>query len=78
MFQVATFSTLHLHQNELHQSQVLSDVTVIADEVDSQLMETVRSLMAAANRAALSANQPAPSVGFSIFPSQGISSELYL
>jgi hypothetical protein len=53
VFQVATFSTLRLHQNELNQSQVLSDVTAIADEVDSQLMETVRSLMAAANRAAL-------------------------
>ena len=51
LLQVATFGTLHLHQNELNQSQVLSDVTVIADEVDAQLMETVRSLMAAANRA---------------------------
>jgi hypothetical protein len=60
MFQVATFSTLHLHQNELHQSQVLSDVTVIADEVDAQLVETVRSLMAAANRAAPRSEQPAP------------------
>jgi hypothetical protein len=61
VFQVATFSTLHLHQNELNQSQVLSDVTVIADEVDAQLMETVRSLMAAANRATPPpANQPAP------------------
>jgi hypothetical protein len=60
MFQVATFSTLHLHQNELHQSQVLSDVTVIADEVDAQLVETVRSLMAAANRAAPRREQPAP------------------
>ena len=60
MFQVATFSTLHLHQNELHQSQVLSDVTVIADEVDAQLVETVRSLMAATNRAAPRREQPAP------------------
>jgi hypothetical protein len=52
LFQVATFSTLHLHQSELDHRQVLLDVTVIADEVDAQLMETVRSLMAAANRAA--------------------------
>jgi hypothetical protein len=47
VFQVATFSTLHLHQSELDQKQVLSDVMVIADEVDAQLMETVRSLMGA-------------------------------
>jgi hypothetical protein len=60
VFQVATFSTLHLHQNELNQSQVLSDVTVIADEADAQLVETVRSLMAAANRAAPRREQPAP------------------
>jgi hypothetical protein len=47
VFQVATFSTLHLHQSELDQDQVLLDVMVIADEVDAQLMETVRSLMGA-------------------------------
>jgi hypothetical protein len=46
VFQIATFGTLHLHQSELDQSQVLLDVMVIADEVDAQLMETVRSLMA--------------------------------
>jgi hypothetical protein len=45
VFQVATFSTLHLHQSELNQSQLLSDAMIIADEVDAQLMETVRSLM---------------------------------
>jgi hypothetical protein len=45
VFQVSTFSTLHLHQNELDQGRVLLDVMVIADEVDAQLMETVRSLM---------------------------------
>jgi len=45
VFQVATFGTLRLHQSELDQDQVLLDVMVIADEVDSQLMETVRSLM---------------------------------
>jgi hypothetical protein len=37
----------HLHQSELDQSQLLLDVMVIADEVDAQLMETVRSLMGA-------------------------------
>jgi hypothetical protein len=47
VFQVATFGTLHLHKSELDQNQVLLDVMVIADEVDAQLMETVRSLMAA-------------------------------
>ena len=47
VFQVATFRTLHLHQSELDQDQVLLDVMVIADEVDAQLMETVRSLMGA-------------------------------
>jgi hypothetical protein len=44
VFQVSTFSTLHLHRNELDQNQMLLDVMVIADEVDAQLMETVRSL----------------------------------
>ena len=47
LFQVATFGTLHLHQSELDHSQVLLDIAVIADEVDAQLMETVRSLMGA-------------------------------
>ena len=47
VFQVATFGRLHLHQSELDQNQLLLDVTVIADEVDAQLMETVRSLMGA-------------------------------
>jgi hypothetical protein len=47
VFQVATFDTLHLHQSELDQSHLLLDVMVIADEVDAQLMETVRSLMGA-------------------------------
>jgi hypothetical protein len=45
LLQVTTFGTLHLHQSELDHSQVLSNVAVIADEVDAQLMETVRSLM---------------------------------
>ena len=47
IFQVATFSTLHLHQGELDPNQVLLDAMVIADEVDAQLMETVSSLMEA-------------------------------
>jgi methionine synthase I (cobalamin-dependent) len=47
VFQVTTFGTLHLHQSELDQSQVLLDVIVIADEVDVQLMETMRSLLGA-------------------------------
>jgi hypothetical protein len=45
VFQVATFGALQLHQSELDQSQVLLDVMVIADEVDAQLMEAVRTLM---------------------------------
>ena len=52
VFQVATFSTLHRHQSELDPSQVLSNAMVIADEVDAQLMETVRSLMGAKPAAA--------------------------
>jgi hypothetical protein len=46
-FQVVTFGALHLHQSELDENRVLLDAMVIADEVDSQLMETVRSLMGA-------------------------------
>ena len=42
VFQVTTFSALHLHQSELDQNQLLSDVMVIADEVDLQLMQAVR------------------------------------
>ena len=45
LLQVTTFGALHLHQSELNHSQVLLDVTVIADEVDAQLTEMVRSLM---------------------------------
>jgi hypothetical protein len=45
VFQVATFSTLHVHQSELDPAQLLLDVMIIADEVDAQLKETVRSLM---------------------------------
>jgi len=34
-------------RRELDENRVLLDALVIADEVDSQLMETVRSLMGA-------------------------------
>jgi hypothetical protein len=43
VFQVATFGALQLHQSKLDQGQVLSDVMVIADEVDAQLVESVRT-----------------------------------
>jgi hypothetical protein len=42
LFQVVTFQTLHHHQGELDHDQLLSDVAVIADEVDLQLMQAVR------------------------------------
>jgi hypothetical protein len=42
LFQVVTFRTLHLHQGELEQDQLLLDVMVIADEVDLQLTQAVR------------------------------------
>jgi hypothetical protein len=42
--EVATFGTLHRHQKELDKDQVLLDVVVIADEVDSQLTQGVSSL----------------------------------
>jgi hypothetical protein len=44
IFQVVTFSMLHLHHSELDPSRVLADVIVIADETDAQLSEAVRSL----------------------------------
>jgi hypothetical protein len=44
---VATFGALHLHQSELDRNQVLLDVMVIADEVDAQLVESVRTFMGA-------------------------------
>jgi hypothetical protein len=44
LFQVCTFGTLHLHQNELKENDLLLNVMVIADEADAQLGETVRSL----------------------------------
>jgi hypothetical protein len=45
VFEAATFDALHLHQSELDQDQVLLDVMIIADEVDSQLMEAVHTFM---------------------------------
>jgi hypothetical protein len=47
IFQVTTFGTLHLHQSELDQNEVLLDVIIIADEADRQLTETVRGFMTA-------------------------------
>jgi hypothetical protein len=41
---IATFGALRLHQSELDQGQLLSDVVVIADEVDEQLMTAVHTL----------------------------------
>jgi hypothetical protein len=43
IFQVSTFSTLHIHHSELNQKDVLLDVMTIADEADAQLAEAVRS-----------------------------------
>jgi hypothetical protein len=43
VFQVATFCTLHLHHNELDKNHLLSDIMVIADEVDAQLTQAIRS-----------------------------------
>jgi hypothetical protein len=60
VFQVATFNTLYRHRSELDPSHMLSDVMVIADEVDAQLMETVRSLMGAKLAAALQRSVSAP------------------
>jgi hypothetical protein len=51
IFQVTTFGTLQLHQNELNQSDVLLDVMTIADEADRQLTETVRGFMTAQHAA---------------------------
>jgi hypothetical protein len=45
VFQVATFGALNLHRSELDQGQLLSDVMVIADEVDEQLMTAVHNLL---------------------------------
>jgi hypothetical protein len=42
VFQVVTFQTLHLHEGELDWNQLLSDIMVIADEVDLQLSQAVR------------------------------------
>jgi len=42
---ISPFRTLHVHQSELDPDELLSDIMIIADEVDAQLKETVRSLM---------------------------------
>jgi hypothetical protein len=46
IFEVVTYRTLHLHLGELDQKRLLSDVMVIADEADAQLMGAVRGLTA--------------------------------
>jgi hypothetical protein len=46
IFQVCAFNTLHLHQGELDQSEMLTDIMIIADEADRQLTETMRSFTA--------------------------------
>jgi len=58
VFQVATFGALRLHQDELDQSELLSDIMVIADEVDAQLEETVRGFSMAEPAANLLINLP--------------------
>ena len=45
VFEVTIFHTLHLHQSELDQQQVLLAIVVIADEADAQLAETVFNLV---------------------------------
>ena len=52
VFQVATFGALHLRENELDPKQVLLDVMIIADEVDAQLTEAMRSLVASETKTA--------------------------
>jgi hypothetical protein len=47
LFLVATFGALHLHRNELDQGQVRLDVKAIADEVEAQLVESMRTFMEA-------------------------------
>jgi hypothetical protein len=47
LFLAATFGALHLHRSELDPNQVRLDVKVIADEVDAQLVESVRTFMGA-------------------------------
>jgi hypothetical protein len=44
LLQVVTFQTLHRHQGKLDRDQLLLDIVVIADEVDSQLMQAVTQL----------------------------------
>jgi hypothetical protein len=42
VLEAVTLHTLQLHQHELDQDHVLSDVMVIVDEVDLQLMQAVQ------------------------------------
>jgi hypothetical protein len=47
LFEIVTFGILSLHRREFDQSKLLLDIAVIADEVDTQLTESVRSLVEA-------------------------------
>jgi hypothetical protein len=47
IFEVTTFGTLHAHQGQLDQNEVLLDVITIADEADRQLTQSVSSFAAA-------------------------------
>ena len=44
LFEVVIFQTLHRHQGELDQEQLLSDIVVIVDEVDLQLTRAITQL----------------------------------
>jgi hypothetical protein len=46
-FWIAVINTLHLHQRELGRNLLLSDIMVIEDEVEAQLMGAMRALMGA-------------------------------
>jgi hypothetical protein len=48
MFQVVTFRTLGLLLRETRSEPSALDAMVVADEVDAQLMESVRNLMGTA------------------------------
>ena len=43
LFEIVTFQTLHMHQAEIDQGQLLAAIIVIADEADSHLMQAVIS-----------------------------------
>jgi hypothetical protein len=61
-FWVAVISTLHLHQKELNQNLLLSDIMAIEDEVEAQLVRAMRALMGAKMANSRSFAQSAKSV----------------